>query len=131
MDIKDLEKGFNELQSYSDSQFSVIVDLQKEIARLESENKSLKSMLESNVPLLVQGSDLGLGISNEQLICETQIVMLKEIAITRQLTAEEAKKFQIFVDILQKYKKPEISDSEYSISKMSEEELLKAASVTS
>ncbi|MFO0204126.1 MAG: hypothetical protein ACK528_13460, partial [Alphaproteobacteria bacterium] len=63
-DIADLEKSFNELQSYSDSQFKSIVELKKQIKKLEEENASLKKMMETNLPTL---SFDGLGISNEQL----------------------------------------------------------------
>jgi hypothetical protein len=130
MDINDLEKEFQDLQSYSNAQFQVVLDLKKEITRLESENKSLRSMLETHTPALVQTTDLSLGISNEQLICETQICMLKEQAISRQLTKEEAQKFQIYVDILQKYKKSD-NGEDFLVSKMTEEELLKVVNVSS
>ncbi len=116
------EEGFQELQQYSDSQFHTILKLKEDIARLESENKSLKIMLEQNLPSI----DLGIGISNEQLICETQIVLLKNLAVTRQLTMEESKKFQIFEEILAKYKVHKPNDP-FSVTTLTDDELLKAA----
>ncbi len=126
--IESLEEGFSELQNYSDAQFRLVIQLKTDIARLESENKSLKNMLESNITKLdFNVLDLGIGIGNEQLICETQILMLKDLAVTRQLTMEEAKKLQIFTDVLLKYKKPTKEDP-YSVEKMSPAELLKIVS---
>lgn len=127
IDINQLEEGFQELQQYSDTQFKLVLELKGTIARLESENKSLKTLLEQNLPAIsLQVSDLGFGISSEQLICETQILLLKDLAVTRQLTMEESKKFQIFEEILSKYKSNKKEDP-FSVSKMTDEELLKAA----
>ena len=74
-------------------------------------------MLEGNLPSLTFETDISLGVSNEQLICETQILLLKDAAVTRSLTMEESKKFQIFTDILEKIKskkKPENPDEDLS-----------------
>lgn len=119
--VADLEKSFNELQSYSDSQFKSIVELKKQIKKLEEENGSLKSMLENNLPSLTID---GLGVSNEQLICETQITILKDKAITRELTFEEAKKFAIFTEVLENIRKNSKS-SDINVQKMSDDELIK------
>ena len=120
-DIADLEKSFNDLQSYSDSQFKSILELKKQLKKLEEENKSLKSMLENNLPSLAVDM---LGVSNEQLICETQIVILKDKAVTRELTFEEAKKFAIFSEVLENLKK-NTKSSDINVQKMSDDELLK------
>jgi len=120
-DVADLEKSFNELQSYSDSQFKSILELKKQIKKLEEENKSLKSMLENNLPSLAVDM---LGVSNEQLICETQITILKDKAVTRELTFEEAKKFAIFSEVLENLKK-NTKSSDINVQKMSDDELLK------
>jgi hypothetical protein len=119
--IDDMEKAFNELQSYSDGQFKSIVELKKQIKKLEEENKSLKTMLESNLPTLTFD---GLGVSNEQLICETQITILKDKAVTRELTFEEAKKFAIFTEVLENLRK-NTKSSDINVQKMSDEDLLK------
>jgi len=44
------------------------------------------------------------GITNQQLICEVQIKLLKDRAMVAELTKEEAQKLQIYVDILQSRK---------------------------
>jgi len=120
-DIQDLEKQFSELQNYSDSQFKSIVELKKQVKKLEEENASLKKMMETNLPTL---SFDGLGVSNEQLVCETQITILKDKAITRELTYEEAKKFAIFTEVLESLKKSS-KNSDINVQKLSDEELLK------
>lgn len=123
--ISDLEEGFQSLQEYSDSQFHLISKLNEKVARLESENKSLKTMLESNLPSLgFNTTDLSIGISSEQLICETQLVMLKDVAVTRNLTLEEAKKFQIFTDILLKVKASKKPGDEFGVARLTDDELI-------
>lgn len=105
-DISQLETEFTDIKSYSDAQFTTIVDLQKKITSLQEENKSLKIMLEGNLPpITFSDSNLLLGISKEQLICEVQIEILKNDAITRALTLEETKKFVMFEEILDKIRK--------------------------
>jgi hypothetical protein len=120
-DVNDLEKSFNELQSYSDSQFKSIVELKKQIKKLEEEKASMQVMVESNLPSLTFD---GLGVSNEQLICETQITILKDKAVTRELTFEEAKKFAIFTEVLENIRKNSKS-SDINVQKMSDDELIK------
>ena len=120
-DVTDLEKSFNELQSYSDSQFKSILELKKQLKKIEEENKSLKSMLENNLPSLAVDM---LGVSNEQLICETQITILKDKAVTRELTFEEAKKFAIFTEVLENLRK-NTKSADINVQKMSDEDLLK------
>jgi hypothetical protein len=120
-DIGDLEKSFTELQNYSDTQFKTIQELKKQIKKLEEEKASMKTMLENNLPTITFD---GLGVSNEQLICETQITILKDKAVTRELTFEEAKKFAIFTEVLENIKKSS-KTSDINVQKLSDEELLK------
>lgn len=127
-DISKLEDNFSELTEYSEAQFKTILNLQKEIEKLQSENRNLKLILEQNTPSIIP--DLGLGISNEQLICETQLQFLKEQAITRQLTMEEARKVELFSNVLEKVKGKKVDDNGASVHKLSEEELLKIVNVS-
>ena len=98
-----------------------LMDAAKMVKKLEEENKSMKGMLENNLPSLTL---YGLGVSNEQLICETQITILKDKAITRELTFEEAKKFAIFTEVLENIRKAS-KGSDINVQKLSDEELLK------
>lgn len=110
-DVSQLEKEFTELQDYSSAQFSVIRKLQEKIDKLEAENKHLQTIVNEKAGLIQLGiSDIIPGISKEEIICETQIELLKQDALTRPLTKDEVQKFQILSDILgniKKSKKPE------------------------
>jgi polyhydroxyalkanoate synthesis regulator phasin len=126
MDINDLEKDFSEQKDYVDAQFKTIVVLQKKISKLEEENSSLKVMLEGNLPSIAFATeDLVAGISNEQLICETQILILKERAINGELTLEEARKFELYTNVLKDIKKSGNPIDKYNVSKVSDADLLK------
>lgn len=127
-DISVLEsESLKEIKNYSDSQFKVIVDLQKKISKLESENQSLKLMLEQNTPNLISVGDLGFGISNEQIICETQIVILKDAAVTRPLTMEEVRKLEVLTKVLDQVKKKDPDFESLNARNMTTEELISIA----
>lgn len=128
MDIKELESSFKDLEQYSDKQFTVINELNQEISRLKSENDSLREMLQGNLPAL-EFSPSHIGISNEQLICETQITLLKQNAMTRELNADEVRRFSMLFDVLEKIKKSTDNTPDVSIQKMSTDELLKIVSI--
>ena len=127
--IDDMEKSFKDLQAYSDSQFRTINSLKKEIALLKEENANLRKSLESSVPnLTLQVTDLNpLGISNEQLICETQIAMIKDIALTRQLSSEEAKKLEVFHKILNNLRANKEEVPDVNVEALSVDELVNLA----
>ena len=104
--IEKMEKEFVDLQEYSSSQFSVIVSLQKKIKDLEDQNRSLQGMLNGSVHnIRLNVSDIIPGISNEEMICETQINFLRQNAMQRELTKEECQKFQILSDVLERLRK--------------------------
>lgn len=125
MNIKDLESNFTDLQAYSDAQFKTIVQLNQEIAKLKSENDFLKMTLDQNVPnMALQVSDLGIGISNQQLICETQILILKNDAMLRPLTMEETRKLEIFTNVLEKVKRNTLDPVQVEVNKLSDTDLL-------
>lgn len=129
MDINELQENFEALQTYSDKQMSMIADLRRQLETAKAENESLKKMLEGSVQQMhLQVSNLGINISNEQLICETQIAILKTRAITQELTMEEARKLEIYYKILAtiKEKNKEAEDVNASIS---EEDLIKLATI--
>lgn len=124
MNIQDLEKEFSELQEQSDASMSVIIDLQKKIKKLEEDKKHLELLLEGAVPDLSNKVDNNLGIKNERIICETQIFLLKKKAISgSELTLEEARKLQIYVDVLEKLDPKD--EQGLSINDISTEDLLK------
>ncbi len=128
MDIKQLEESFQDLQKYSDTQFHTVNELKQEINKLQSENSSLKLMLEGNLPSLELSSG-HIGISNEQLICESQIYILKERAMQKELNADETRRFSILFDVLEKIKKAAQYTPDANIQKMSDAEILQLVSI--
>lgn len=99
-DLKDISQVIDSSsQEYTNASFKVIRQLQEKISKLESENESLKHLLEQNTPSLIDTKDLGFGISHEELICATQISLLKDAAISRVLTLEEVKKLEILTKV--------------------------------
>lgn len=123
MDIKELEDNFNTLSAYSDKQFKTINELNREIEKLKAENISLQKMLEGNLPQL-EFENGHLGISNEQMICETQLCILKDRAIQKELNADEAKRVSLYVEVLEKIRKNHKTE-DMSIKKLSDTEILK------
>lgn len=123
-DINSIESSFKDLQAYSDEQFHLINKLQAEIEKLKSENKSLQTMLAGNLPSL-EFATPNIGISNEQLICETQISLLKERALQKELNADESRRFAIFFEILEKIKKSAVNVDDVKVNAMPTEDLLK------
>lgn len=128
-DTKDISQVIDlSVQEYTNASFTVIKNLQAKVAKLETENESLLKMLEQNTPALIQTSDLNpIGIPHPQLICEAQICILKDAALTRALTMEECKKLEILTNVLQKYKVTVPSNEEIAVRKMTTEELVAAA----
>jgi hypothetical protein len=129
-DLKDISALVDtaELQQFNNASFQVIKKLQEKVSQLESENESLKLMLEQNVPTL-HFADIGIGISNEHIICLTQIALLKEKAVSSktQLTMEEVKKLEILTKVLAGIKAQNPDDPEDIKAKsMTPEELLKS-----
>ena len=123
-DINSLEESFKDLQKYSDTQFHSIDTLKKEIETLKSQNESLKIMLAGHTPSLDFNYPL-LGISNEQLICETQITILKDRAVQKELNADEVRRFTQLYDVLEKIKKTAVSVDDVIVNRMSSDELIK------
>jgi hypothetical protein len=124
--IDDIADKFEELQNYSDSQFKTIIDLQKKLTKLEEENSNLKLLVNSApLPAITGGSSGAFdGISNEQVICETQIAILKEAAMNRALTLEECRKLDIYVNILKDVRTQQKENKVSVASNMSEEDLM-------
>lgn len=111
--------------NYSTASFQVIKDLQAKVSKLEAENRSLLQMLEQNTPSLIDAKDLGFGINNQELICETQIHLLKEAAVTRVLTMEEVKKLEVLSGVLSKVKTAKPDPDALKVEKLSDDDLIK------
>lgn len=96
-------KTINELKQYAQSQFVLINSLNKKINELETENKHLNDLLQNSAPVLqeVQGKlELYKDVSDEMATCLLQIKILKDRALSSELTLEEAKKLDIYTKLL-------------------------------
>lgn len=128
--IDELAKNFKslkELRQYCNSQYNVIISLNKKIVTLEEENKHLKELLAKSTPLLNEANgtlEVYKDVSDELATCLMQIKILKERSAQTELTFEEAKKLDIYTKLLIQLRTGKKSDE--SLTKtLSDEELLK------
>ena len=124
-------KEVEEIRSYAEAQYSTILELSKKINKLEEENKHLKTLLENSTPILEEQKKELLGYNvdapNEEIIAEIQLNKLKAIAVDRELTLEETKKFEIFSKVLSNLKQAQGKNKtiEVKADVLSTEDLLK------
>ena len=113
-------KTLAQYKQFAEAQHSTILDLSKKIQELEKKIKELPSSGESITKII----HTDLNISSEELICLTQLSLLKESSEGRELTLEEAKKVDIYSKILNQIKgnKKEPKDI---FNNLKDEELLK------
>lgn len=97
-------KSFNnidELTIYAEAQYNTIVNLTEITNKLKEEVKHLKSLLESTNPLIVKEQSFDrLIVSDEEAIAKIQLEKIRDLALGRELTLEEAKRFEIFYKVL-------------------------------
>lgn len=94
---------FAELQTYANVQYKLTIELSKKIHQLEEENIHLKKLLDKSIPPLEGANktvEIYQNVDDKEAICLMQIKLLKETSIERELTLEEAKKFDIYTKIL-------------------------------
>jgi hypothetical protein len=128
--IDELAKNFKslkELRQYCNSQYSVILSLNKKIVQVEEENKHLKELLAKSTPILDNSSgqlEVYKDLTDELAVCIMQIKIMREKSLAGELTFEDAKKLDIYTKLLIQLKtgkKPE----EAATKALSDEELLK------
>lgn len=98
--IEKVAKEFNsvdEMKNYIEAQEKTLVELNRHIIQLENENKNLKTVLDE---LNVGSGKTDFVVSDEEIICRTQLSLLKNISLERQLTLEESRKVDIYSKIL-------------------------------
>lgn len=84
-----------ELLEFSKAQHKTIVELTRKVQNLE---KKLKNTNNSKL-IKKEHSDI-LKVSDEEIICRTQLNLLREIAMERELTLEETRKVDMYSKIL-------------------------------
>ena len=82
------------LQQLCENQLSSMDDVLEELRLVKEENIKLKTALSNCVQ---DGKITRIIKSNEELICEKQILLLKDQSIIRELTLEEVKKMDLLV----------------------------------
>lgn len=98
-DLADSFKSLPDLQNFAIAQQKTLTDLQRKMSLLEEENAHLKILLESKVPLIGEEANNFI-LSDEETIARLQLKKIKETAIARELSLDEAKRVKIFTDII-------------------------------
>jgi len=118
-------KNVTEIKQYADTLFN---KLQSAVIRIEEQNKEiahLRSMLDSSVKSISL-------VPPEMLVCEMEIKRLQVLAANRELSFEEAKKFDIYTKNLLAIKRQmseqQKEDSEHQLEAIDEKTLLQAIS---
>lgn len=102
-DLIEQYRTIDELKEFAEAQYQTIIDLSKKIRVLEEKNKSLEQTLiqtGQNLPDL--GKSNLVVESDEEAICKVQISRLRDRMLGQDLTYEEAKKLQIYTELLLK-----------------------------
>ena len=124
-----------ELQAFAKSQMEVISNLTKKLAKAEEEKRHLEELLEQTNPLQFGQTNLAvpsvdLGASDSEIIARTQLQMLRVMAMQGELTTDEARRVELYTNILLSLDKKEKSDKETKISALDPKELLAASENT-
>lgn len=124
--IGSLSKQFKDqadLMQYAEAQQKTIIELSKKIAALESDNKHLSEKVVA-AGITVDLSPSPLDVSDEEIICITQLRLLKDRSVQRELNLDEARRFNIYVDILENIKEKKIKTAE-PLKNTSDDDLMK------
>lgn len=90
-------KNHIELKEYANAQYVTLEKATKRIQELEEEVNHLKSLLTSTTEIIEPQNKIVVSpVAKEQEICEVQIERLRKVSLDRELTLEEAKRFDIF-----------------------------------
>lgn len=135
MDLVNVDKmaqsfdSVEELKNYSHAQYQTILDLSKKLKRSEAELEILREKLEKlgneTATKEALNKDNGIfDISDEETICLTQLALLRGLAMNRELTTEEAKKFEVYHKVLSNIRNRKTVEKP-DLGELSTEELVK------
>lgn len=125
VDFVEKLKSQKDLQEYAKAQFAALLQANKRIEALETENQTLKALIQS------VSSTTRIVKSQEETTCELEISKIHAKALTRELSMEEVRKLEILVKTLYsaKEKSSEIPEANSrNVNPLSEQELLAIAS---
>jgi hypothetical protein len=118
-------------KAFLKSQQQVIINQSKEINKFKKEIEKLASEIEK---LMFENAQLratapkdnsSFQVSDEETICVVQLAILKNHAMVRELTMEEAKKTEVYVKTLKEIRGKKVVEQEDPVETLSNEDLLK------
>ena len=124
-------KDMSELQAYASALNETILNLAKQIDTLKAENQKLKDQVKNNISIVPDDHRLveakpKFETDDEETICRTQLRMLRDISLERELTLEECRKYDVYAKSLQTIKNAPKTVI-VQASKISDKELLSIA----
>lgn len=126
----ELKKRIKDLEKTNKAQYKTIQTLIADSREKDERITHLEGLLKTGLPVLTEKSvgPLFSSASTEEEICEMQIRWLKQVASQRDLTLEEARKFEIYAKVKKMAKEDAVIEVRASnVSSMSEEKLLQIA----
>lgn len=112
-----------QLKQFCESQYQTIVELSQELAEFKRSNEELKAKALVSAQGLNASSLIQLDEQDQEIICRTQIALLRNRSMNCELTLEEARKLELYSKILGSVKpKPETDMRE--IKEMDSESML-------
>lgn len=135
MDLLNVDKmaekfdSVEELRSYSNAQYQTIIKLSQQLKKAQSEAEIYKEKLEAMSNQISNESALNkemgiFDITDEETVCLTQLALIRGLAMNRELTTEEAKKFEIFHKVLNNIRNRKPSEKN-DLSELNTEDLVK------
>lgn len=117
-------------KAYIKAQSSTIISQTKEINNLKRELEKLvkenERLLFENTQMRATNPEKQFETSDEETICVVQLAILKNFALSRELTMEECKKTEIYVKTLKEIRgKKVVADDGEKVEALTNEELLK------
>lgn len=116
-------QDFAELEALARAQFNTIIKLNSEINVLQEKNQQLELLLKQGFEQKEQNFKDFQNVEDAEVICRTQLKILRDKALVTELTKEEAVRTQIYTDILEKIEAKKLKDPK-DVTPVEENELL-------
>jgi len=94
-----IQKSTEELQEFIEAQQKVLMQLNKKLQKLESENIQLKIQLDRTPQVTTDKKNI-FTTSDEESIAREQLYLLHQVSMTRELSYEECKKVDTYTKLL-------------------------------
>jgi hypothetical protein len=118
-------KSEEEKMAFMEAQLATITSLNRQLEQEKLKIKQLEALLkEKAAPVLIGEEKDKEPVPYEEQICKEQLKVLNETSYSRELTAEEARKVEIYSKILVLSKNKDVKKSD-AFDKMDTKDLLK------